>query len=111
MLSKLTAQGRVYNMEKREGGLDDLSVDDILGIKGNRGGLAVYSQANLDSPQNIELHYGKFLKPLKKELVVVVLLNPKLRRIKDVVVSIGDLTRSVIHPREVFMPAIKESAW
>ena len=50
------------------------------------------------------------LRNLKKEIVKVVLLNPKLNIIKDLTISEGSLNSSIVHPREVMVPAIKESA-
>ncbi len=54
--------------------------------------------------------YAPFLKNLRKEIVKVVLLNTKLNIIKDVTVSEGSVDASILHPREVMTPAIKESA-
>ncbi len=55
-------------------------------------------------------HYTPFMKNLKKEIVKLVLLNPKLFVIKDLTISEGSLNASILHPREVMIPAIKESA-
>jgi DNA repair protein RadC len=55
-------------------------------------------------------HFTPFMKNLKKEIVKLVLLNPKLFVIKDLTISEGSLNSSVLHPREVMIPAIKESA-
>ncbi len=38
------------------------------------------------------------------------LLDSKNRLLRDEVVSIGTLTASLVHPREVFRPAIREAA-
>jgi len=54
--------------------------------------------------------YTPFMKNLKKEIVKLVLLNPKLFVIKDLTISEGSLNASILHPREVMIPAIKESA-
>lgn len=54
--------------------------------------------------------YTPFMKNLKKEIVKLVLLNPKLFIIKDLTISEGSLNASILHPREVMIPAIKESA-
>ena len=40
----------------------------------------------------------------------MILLDGKNRPIKDVRVSEGTLTASLVHPREVFVPVIEESA-
>jgi DNA repair protein RadC len=55
-------------------------------------------------------HFSPFMKNLKKEIVKLVLLNPKLVVIKDMTISEGSLNASIMHPREVMIPAIKESA-
>jgi DNA repair protein RadC len=55
-------------------------------------------------------HFSPFMKNLKKEIVKLVLLNPKLFVIKDLTISEGSLNASIMHPREVMIPAIKESA-
>ena len=55
-------------------------------------------------------HYTPFMKNLKKEIVKLVLLNPKLFVIKDLTISEGSLNASILHPREVMIPAIRESA-
>jgi DNA repair protein RadC len=46
----------------------------------------------------------------KRELFYVVLLNNKNRKIRDVKISEGSLTASLVHPREVYNPVIRESA-
>jgi DNA repair protein RadC len=47
---------------------------------------------------------------LRKECFWAVLLNGKNRFLKLVRVSEGSLTASLVHPREVFRPAILEAA-
>jgi len=55
-------------------------------------------------------YYREHLGGLKKEEFHVLLLDAKNRKIKDVRVSEGSLTSSLVHPREVFNPVIRESA-
>ncbi|MBM3713801.1 MAG: DNA repair protein RadC, partial [Actinobacteria bacterium] len=55
-------------------------------------------------------YYIPLLKDLKKEQFRLVLLNIKNRIIKEVMVSQGSLTSSIVHPREVLKAAIKASA-
>ncbi len=45
-----------------------------------------------------------------KKLVAVLLLDGKNRIIRRVQISQGSLNQSIVHPREVFNPAVKESA-
>lgn len=47
---------------------------------------------------------------LDREHFVALLLDSKHRKIKDVCVSVGSLDATIVHPREVFRPAISESA-
>ncbi len=55
-------------------------------------------------------HCGERLAALRKEQFHVILLDGKNRPLKDVRVSEGTLTASLVHPREVFVPVIEESA-
>lgn len=49
-------------------------------------------------------------KNMKKEVFVSLLLDAKNRLIKEARVSEGTLTNSIIHPREAFREAVRESA-
>jgi DNA repair protein RadC len=53
---------------------------------------------------------GPRLRDLRREIFLVVLLDGRNRRIADVRVSEGSLSASIVHPREVFLPAIRISA-
>ncbi len=50
------------------------------------------------------------LKGLDKEHLLILHLDTKNRIIKDEIISIGTLNSSLIHPREVFKSAIRQSA-
>ena len=50
------------------------------------------------------------LAPLRKEVFCVLLLDAKHRKLREVQVSEGSLTASIVHPREVFVAAVRESA-
>ena len=47
---------------------------------------------------------------LEKETFTALLLDSKNRLLREEVVSVGTLTASLVHPREVFRPAIREAA-
>jgi DNA repair protein RadC len=51
------------------------------------------------------------LRSSKKEHFVIFLLDSRSQEIKREVISIGTLTESLVHPREVFEPAIRQSAF
>jgi DNA repair protein RadC len=50
------------------------------------------------------------LKDKKQEFFYILLLDSKNKIIKKELISIGTLNSSIIHPREIFKPAINESA-
>jgi len=54
--------------------------------------------------------YRYLLADYRVEVFLAVLLDVKNRRTQDVRVSTGILTGSLIHPREVFAPAVQERA-
>jgi DNA repair protein RadC len=62
------------------------------------------------SPQDLVNYFQPRLQHLRKEVFKVVLLDTKHQMLKDVTVSEGSLSASLVHPREAFLPAIKESA-
>jgi DNA repair protein RadC len=62
------------------------------------------------SCQDVYLYYNQRFKNLKKEVFRCAMLDAKNRIFKDYRISEGTLTNSLIHPREAFREAIKESA-
>jgi DNA repair protein RadC len=46
----------------------------------------------------------------KKEYFVSLHLDAKNRLIREVLISVGSLSTSVVHPREVFAPAVRDSS-
>ena len=55
-------------------------------------------------------HYYPLLRDLRHEIFKVILLDAKHAVIRDLTVSEGSLTTSLVHPREVFNEAVRESA-
>jgi DNA repair protein RadC len=55
-------------------------------------------------------HYRVRMRDLRREVFVSVLLDQKNRFLADEVCSEGSLTASLIHPRDVFRRAVRESA-
>jgi DNA repair protein RadC len=64
----------------------------------------------INSSQDIFRHYRPLMRGLRREIFKVILLDGKNTIIKDVTISEGSLTLSVVHPREAFVPAVRESA-
>jgi len=55
-------------------------------------------------------HFRSRLGPLRKEIFLVLMLDSKNRLLKEMEISVGSLTASIVHPREVFAPVLRESA-
>ena len=107
--------------------LDQATVTEMCQVKGIGPAKAAQIKAALEvgkrmasKPASIKIklksrralveQLSPFLKNLKKEVVKIVLLDPKLQYIKDLTISEGSLNASIVHPREVMIPAIRESA-
>ncbi len=125
-----TAIDLSYNILSEFGSLSNLAnagVSELLKIKGIGYAKAsqikaafelskrIRSKSILENPQIssatdvYNLMKDKFFQA-KKEYFYILLLDIKNRLIKEIKVSEGILTASLVHPREVFNPAIKESA-
>ena len=64
----------------------------------------------ITSSRDLFAHYHPTLRDLRHEVFKVVLLEAKHAIMRDTTVSEGSLTLSIVHPREVFTLAVKESA-
>ncbi len=65
----------------------------------------VYTQSRM-----VFEHYAARLRDMRKEECQVILLDAKRAVIRESTVSRGTLTSSLVHPREVFNEAVRESA-
>jgi DNA repair protein RadC len=105
--------------------LSSLSLKELQTIKGIGPAKAMQIKAVFELNKRVKIQNGQialsspkevfdYLQPkmscLDKEHFVVLLLDSKNKLIKEETVSIGTLNSSVIHPREIFKSAIKESA-
>jgi DNA repair protein RadC len=55
-------------------------------------------------------HFHQRLRDKKKECFFILLLDSKNRAVREEKISEGTLTSSLVHPREAFGPAVRESA-
>jgi len=62
------------------------------------------------SPEQVYQHYHYSLRDRRKEYFLALLLDGKNRILREVRISEGSLNQSIVHPREVFSPAVRESA-
>lgn len=70
----------------------------------------LFPGARLGDSRDVFRHAHLRLRDLRRERFVALLLDSKHRLLGEVVVSEGTLTASLVHPREAFAPAIRESA-
>jgi len=68
------------------------------------------TRQTINAPGDVERLYGPRLRHLKHEVFLVLLLDSANHLLRDVTVSSGILNSSLVHPREVFHPAILEPA-
>jgi DNA repair protein RadC len=68
------------------------------------------SGTKIASSADLFHHYYPLLRDLRHEVFKVVLLDAKHAIIREATVSEGSLTVSIVHPREVFNLAVRESA-
>ena len=96
--------------------LQDITIDELCEIDGaalelgRRVASFKPNKYKVKNPWDIYKYYMDSLRYLKKEVFKVVLLNTKNEIITDVDVSVGTLNSSLVHPREVFIEAIKRSS-
>ena len=107
--------------------LADCNVDELSGIKGiglskacqiiaaielgKR--LSLITKQNIQgirSPKDISNLFMEEMRYYKKEYFKILLLNTKNEIISSETISIGSLNSSLVHPREVFVNAIRKSA-
>lgn len=64
-------------------------------------------RAVIKSPDDVKVLLMEEMRHQKKEIFKIILLSTKNHVIRAVDVSVGSLTASIVHPREVFSEAIK----
>ena len=128
-MSVVDLSNKIINLDKIEGirGLSNITVQELSKLKGVGQAKACQIVASIElgkriskaenkskctvkSPQEISNIFMEELRYLKKEIFKILLLNTKNDIISDIDISIGSLNSSIVHPREVFIEAIKRSA-
>jgi DNA repair protein RadC len=59
---------------------------------------------------DVYAHFREHLAAETREHFYAVLLDNKNRKIRDVLLSLGSLTASIVHPRDAFAPVVREAA-
>lgn len=105
--------------ELRKIPLEDLINIKGVGLSGAASIVSAFEIANrigdhkplvtVKSPEDV-LKVVNELRGKKREYMVALYLNARSELVKKRIISIGTLTESLVHPREVFAPAIKNHA-
>lgn len=107
--------------------LSDVTLEELMTVKGiglakacqitaavELGKRVVVNQrqvlGKINSPSTVVEFFQSELKHLNKERFIVVFLNTKNMITSYETISVGSLSASIVHPREVFNRAIKRSA-
>ncbi len=61
-------------------------------------------------PESVAHAYGERMRLMRKEVCKVILLNRAHKAFRDINISIGSVSASIVHPREVYKPAIDHLA-
>ena len=64
----------------------------------------------MSGPEQIYHHFHPRLRDCERERFLVILLDSRHRVLREVTISQGTLTASLVHPREVFRSAVRASA-
>jgi DNA repair protein RadC len=108
-------------------GLARCSVPELAGVKGVGMAKAVqlaaafglaqriaresFARRKVDSPELVWELLGTEMRALHRESLRVVLLDTKYHLLRVEEVSLGSLSESIAHPREIFRPALISSAY
>ncbi|WP_308415522.1 JAB domain-containing protein [Sporanaerobium hydrogeniformans] len=84
---------------------------DIVQVKMVKEGSVLYSARRIQSTSDADELVRQFLDELDREAMIVVALNTKSEPTCLQVISIGSLSASIVHPREVFKVAILSNAY
>ncbi|MFW6206969.1 MAG: RadC family protein, partial [Gemmatimonadota bacterium] len=125
--SALDVAGRILGKAGSLRGLAAQTAEELAGVPGvgratasrivaalelgRRAGAAAHDdRSRIQGPADVHKRMGPLLRDLRQEEFHALLLDSQHRVVRDVVVTRGILDASLIHPREVFRPAILESA-
>jgi DNA repair protein RadC len=86
------------------------SVRAALEIGRRLAGRRLRAGALIGSPADVYRHFHPSLRDERQERFFVILLDARHRVLRSEAISQGTLTASLVHPREVFRPALYEAA-
>lgn len=96
----------VYGLQLAEA----VRLEAALGLAGYVRCARQPERPSMQSAQQVYRFFGARLGALQRETLQALLLDGKHRLRRWVTISVGTLTTSLVHPREVFRPAIRSAA-
>lgn len=84
---------------------------DIVQVKMVKERSVLYSARRIQSTSDADELVRQFLEELDREAMIVIALNAKSEPTCLQVISIGSISASIVHPREVFKVAILSNAY
>jgi DNA repair protein RadC len=105
--------GRPLHQLKQYHGLGEVKAISLLAAFELGRRAASYRRTDklqIHSPEDVVKRFQPLLRDLKHEIFKVLLLDSANHLLRDIKVSDGILNSSLVHPREVFSPAIIEPA-
>lgn len=121
---KILAQ---YGEENGLLGIYHMSISDLMKVKGlgrvkavqlkciaelsKRISRATFSdRVSFRDPASVARYYMEEMRHQEQEILILVMLNSKGKRIRDMVISRGTVNASLISPREIFIEAMRHQA-
>lgn len=118
---------RILRYSEGMQGLRDISLQELTSLHGIGPGkaasilagielgrraheVAVKETISVSDPQTVADYFTGHMRTLKKEEFWILLVDVKCKMIHKQQISVGTINQSLIHPREVFEPAIRRSA-
>ena len=95
---------------KGVGGAKAASVKAALELASRAGARRLVRDERYTSPAQIYEHFHTAYRDRRKEHFLALLLDGKNRVVRELQVSEGSLNQSIVHPREVFNAAVRDSA-
>ncbi len=83
---------------------------EVVSIRMVREKNIMYAKRTVDSPANVYALVASFLDESDREQFLVICVDNNLQPTNISVVSIGALTETIVHPREIFKTAILSNA-
>lgn len=127
-LNALELASKVLDEIESQNNFNDITLDELMkidGIKLSKGATIIAAielvkrlnirqstkeHYKVDSPRSLAEIFMHKLSGELREYFYIILLNTKNTIISAEEISIGTLSSSLVHPREVFKPAVKKSA-